>query len=624
MGDDLNLDIDLLLGRMTLREKIGQMTQVDVKSLRDGAVRDLGIGSVLSGGGGNPTPNNPQAWAEMVRSVQAEALESRLGIPLLYGVDAVHGHSNVRGATIFPHNVGLGATHDTNLVERVGGVTATELLATNVHWTFAPAVSVPQDIRWGRTYEGFGQDPGLVGAMGAAFIRGLNGDASSGERNRRPVLSSPKHFVGDGGTTWGSTRRYDWIPGWWESDVPGRWQLDQGDLHSDEDALRAIHLAPYMDAIAAGALSIMVSYSSWNGQKLHAHRYLLTELLKGELGFGGFLVSDWLGVSQLHPNFDAAVHLAVNAGLDMVMVPFEYARFIRAVESGVEAGMIAVSRIDDACRRILWVKATLGLFDSPFGDEALLPRVGSAAHRTVAREAVSKSQVLLKNEAGALPLSPSIAKVFVAGEAADDIGLQCGGWTIEWQGSRGAITTGTTLLNGVAETVSPGTRVVFQPDGAFDGTGDVGIVVLSEPPYTEGEGDAENLSLSTAKVELLRRVRSHCEVLVVVIYSGRPLIIGDILEVSDAIVASWLPGTEVQGIADVLFGIEPFTGRLPYEWPRTMEQVTSRNGGTPLFPLDYGLTTRRRDSADRARDLNRAHEGLSSEASKPNDVTTSR
>jgi beta-glucosidase len=624
MGDDLNLDIDLLLGRMTLREKIGQMTQVDVKSLRDGAVRDLGIGSVLSGGGGNPTPNNPQAWAEMVRSVQAQALESRLGIPLLYGVDAVHGHSNVRGATIFPHNVGLGATHDTNLVERVGGVTATELLATNVHWTFAPAVSVPQDIRWGRTYEGFGQDPGLVGAMGAAFIRGLNGDARSGERNRRPVLSSPKHFVGDGGTTWGSTRRYEWIPGWWESDVPGRWQLDQGDLHSDEGALRAIHLAPYMDAIAAGALSIMVSYSSWNGQKLHAHRYLLTELLKGELGFGGFLVSDWLGVSQLHPNFEDAVHLAVNAGLDMVMVPFEYARFIRAVEAGVEAGMIAVSRIDDACRRILWVKATLGLFDSPFGDEALLPRVGSAAHRAVAREAVSKSQVLLKNEAGALPLSPNIAKVFVAGEAADDIGLQCGGWTIEWQGTRGAITTGTTLLNGIAETVSSGTRVVFQPDGAFDGTGDVGIVVLSEPPYTEGEGDAETLSLSPATVELVRRVRSHCEILVVVIYSGRPLIIGDILEVSDAIVASWLPGTEVQGIADVLFGIEPFTGRLPYEWPRTMEQVTSRNGGSPLFPLDYGLTTRRRDSADRARDLNRAHEGLSSKAGEPDDVITSR
>jgi beta-glucosidase len=214
--------------------------------------------------------------------------------------------------------------------------------------------------------------------------------------------------------------------------------------------------------------------------------------------------------------------------------------------------------------------------------------------------------------------------VFVAGEAADDIGLQCGGWTIEWQGTRGAITTGTTLLNGIAETVSSGTSVIFRPDGAFDGTGDVGIVVLSEPPYTEGEGDAENLSLSTAKVELVRRVRSHCEVLVVVIYSGRPLIIGDILEVSDAIVASWLPGTEVQGIADVLFGIEPFTGRLPYEWPRTMEQVTSRNGGSPLFPLDYGLTTRRRDSADRARDLNRAHEGLSSEAGKPDDVITSR
>jgi beta-glucosidase len=609
---------------MTLLEKIGQMTQVDVKSLHDGAVRDLGIGSVLSGGGGNPTPNSPQAWAEMVRLVQAQALESRLGIPVLYGVDAVHGHSNVRGATIFPHNVGLGATRDTNLVERVGNITASELLATNVHWTFAPAVSVPQDIRWGRTYEGFGQDPHLVGSMGAAFIRGLNGDARSSGGSQRPVLASPKHFVGDGGTAWGSARRYDWIPGWWESDVPGRWQLDQGNLHSDEEALRAIHLAPYRDAIAAGALSIMVSYSSWNGQKLHAHRYLLTDVLKGELGFDGFLVSDWLGVSQLHPNFEDAVCLAINAGLDMVMVPFEYARFIRAVEAGVEAGSIPVSRIDDAGRRILRVKAILGLFEDPFGDMALLPKVGSAAHRAVAREAVSKSQVLLKNGGDALPISPNVAQLLVAGEAADDIGLQCGGWTIEWQGGRGAITIGTTLLQGVVETVSSGTSVVYRPNGEFDGVGNVGIVVLSEPPYCEGEGDTDDLTLSATQVDLVRRVRHHCERLVLVIYSGRPVIIGDVLGLCDAIVASWLPGTEARGIADVLFGIEPFTGRLPYEWPQTMEQVTSRNGGAPLFPLDYGLTTRRRDSATRTRNLDRTHEGLRSQAGEADDVTTSR
>lgn len=595
---------------MTLLEKIGQMTQVEVNSLRDGATRDFGIGSVLSGGGGNPSPNNPEAWAQMVRRLQSEALASRLGIPLLYGVDAVHGHSNVRGATIFPHNVGLGATRDADLVERVGSVTAIELLATNVHWTFAPAVSVPQDIRWGRTFEAFGQDPALVASLGAAFIRGLTGAAGSSDGNRRPVLAAPKHFVGDGGTAWGSTRRVDWIQGWWESAVPGRWQLDQGDLRSDEAVIRTVHLPPYRAAIAAGALSIMVSYSSWNGRKLHAHQYLLTDVLKGELRFDGFLVSDWLGVSQLDANFEHAVCLAINAGLDMVMVPFNYPRFIRAVEAGVEARMIPVSRIDDACRRILQVKAALGLFDDPFGDEALLPQVGCPAHRAVAREAVSKSQVLLKNDGDALPLSPNVTRLLVAGEAADDIGLQCGGWTIEWQGSRGAITTGTTLLQGVADTVSPGSSVVYQPNGEFEGeAGDVGIVVLSEPPYCEGEGDTDDLLLSAEEVDLVRRVRRHCNILVLVIYSGRPLIIGDVLDLCDAIVASWLPGTEAQGIADVLFGVQPFTGRLPYEWPQSMEQVRLRNGSAPLFPLSYGLTTRRRDRIQPAASLRWDSEG---------------
>jgi beta-glucosidase len=593
------------MARMTLLEKIGQMTQVDVKSLLAGAVRQFGIGSVLSGGGGNPTPNNPEAWAEMVRRVQAEALESRLGIPLLYGVDAVHGHSNLRGATIFPHNVGLGATRDADLVERIGRVTASELLATNVHWTFAPAVSVPQDIRWGRTYEGFSEDSELVSSLGAAFIRGLNGEAGSGNGDRRPVLSSPKHFVGDGGTAWGSTRSYEWIQDRWKSDVADRWQLDQGDLRSDIGALRRVHLRPYAEAIAAGALSIMVSYSSWNGLKLHGHRYLLTDVLKGEMAFGGFLVSDWFGVSQLDRDFERAVGLSINAGLDMVMVPFEYERFIRAVEVGVETGFIPVSRIDDACGRILRVKAALGLFDHPFGDESLLGRIGCESHRAVAREAVSKSQVLLKNEGAALPLSPSISRLLIAGAAANDIGLQCGGWTIEWQGARGAITPGTTLLQGIAETVARGTPITYRPEGNFENEqGDAGIVVLSEPPYCEGEGDSDDLSLSRDEVALVRRTRRHCKVLILVIYSGRPLIIGDVLDSCDAIVASWLPGTEAQGIADVLFGREPFTGRLPYTWPANIDQLRAPHESAPLFALSHGLTTARWD------DLDPAHEGV--------------
>ncbi|HEV3101516.1 MAG TPA: glycoside hydrolase family 3 protein [Candidatus Dormibacteraeota bacterium] len=593
------------MARMTLLEKIGQMTQVDVKSLLAGAVRQFGIGSVLSGGGGNPTPNNPETWAEMVRRVQAEALESRLGIPLLYGVDAVHGHSNLRGATIFPHNVGLGATRDSDLVERIGRVTASELLATNVNWTFAPAVSVPQDIRWGRTFEGFSEDSELVSSLGAAFIRGLNGEAGSGNGDRRPVLSSPKHFVGDGGTAWGSTRSYEWIQDRWKSDVADRWQLDQGDLRSDIGALRRVHLRPYAEAIAAGALSIMVSYSSWNGLKLHAHRYLLTDVLKGEMAFGGFLVSDWFGVSQLDRDFERAVGLSINAGLDMVMVPFEYERFIRAVEVGVETGFIPASRIDDACGRILRVKAALGLFNHPFGDESLLGRVGCESHRAVAREAVSKSQVLLKNEGAALPMSPNISRLLIAGAAANDIGLQCGGWTIEWQGDRGAITPGTTLLQGITETVAPETAITYRPAGDFEHEqGDVGIVVLSEPPYCEGEGDTDDLSLSADEVALVRRTRRHTKVLVLVIYSGRPRIIGDVLGVCDAIVASWLPGTEARGISDVLFGREPFTGRLPYTWPANMDQLRSPNGSAPLFALSHGLTTARWD------DLDPAHEGV--------------
>ncbi len=579
---------------MSLAEKIGQMTQVEVGSLRDGAIRALGIGSVLSGGGGNPTPNDPPTWAQMVRRVQSEALQSRLGIPLLYGVDAVHGHNNLRGATIFPHNVGLGATGDGDLVERVAGITARELLATNVHWTFAPALSVPQDIRWGRTYEAYGQDPTLVSSLGAACIRGLqNGAAKSSSRSHRAVLAAPKHFVGDGGTTWGSAPHYSWIPKWWQSDVPGRWQLDQGDLHADEQIIRAIHLPPYQSAIAAGALSIMVSYSSWNGQKLHSHRYLVTEVLKGELGFEGFVVSDWLGVSQLHPDFEEAVCLAINAGMDMVMVPHEYRRFMMAVEAGHEAGVIPLSRIDDACRRILSVKSRLGLFDDPFGEEDLLPEVGSTAHRGVAREAVQKSQVLLKNEGGALPLSRHIGQLVIAGEAADDIGLQCGGWTIEWQGGRGGSTVGTTLLNAVAAAVSPTTSVIYKPNGEFSEqeAADVGIVVLSEQPYAEGEGDTDDLSLSADDVALVGLVRRRCKTLVLVIYSGRPLIIGEVLDSCDAIVASWLPGTEADGIADVLFGTEAFTGRLPLEWPRDMQQVRVRADTVPLFPLGYGLST---------------------------------
>lgn len=459
-------------------------------------------------------------------------------------------------------------------------------MATNVHWNFAPAVSVPQDIRWGRTYEGFSEDPALVSELGAAYIRGL-------QQSDRPVLASPKHFVGDGGTSWGSTPRYAWLADLWQSADPNRWMIDQGDMRGDETLLRTIHLPPYQAAIAAGARSIMVSYSSWNGLKLHRHHYLLTELLKDELGFSGFLISDWLAVSQLDPNLVHAVTQAINAGLDMVMVPFDYRSFITCTSEAVASGAIPLTRIDDAVRRILRVKYELGLFEQPFGDEQLLAAVGGPEHRLTARAAVSKSLVLLRNERRTLPLDRAIPQLLLAGPAADDIGAQCGGWTIEWQGGRGAITPGTTLLAALQQGAAPATVITYAPDGVLapDTHAPVAIVVLAEPPYTEGEGDRADLGLASEDIALVERVRPHCTHLVVVLYSGRPLLIDALLPLCDAVIAAWLPGTEAGGIADVLFGEQPVSGRLPYTWPRDMRQVPlAQMQGEPRFPRGYGLS----------------------------------
>ncbi|MBN1963258.1 MAG: beta-glucosidase, partial [Anaerolineae bacterium] len=450
-----------LLEQMTLAEKIGQMTQVDKVSITPAEVADYHIGSVLSGGGGNPTPNNPQTWADMVRGYTAAALTTRLAIPLLYGTDAVHGHSNVRGAVIFPHNIGLGAARDAALMERIGAVTAAEVLATGANWTFAPTVAVAQDLRWGRIYESFGVEAELVAGLGAAYLRGLR--SVTGEHP--VVLESFKHYLADGGTRWGSRPGYCWLVRWSLDGDTTKWVIDQGDAVMDEETLRRVHLLPYQAAIAAGALNIMVSYSSWRTVKLHAHRYLLADLLKGELGFSGFLVSDHQAIDQLSPDYYACVVAAITAGVDMIMVPYEYRRFIATLTQAVENGDVSLARIDDAVRRILAVKCAVGLFEHPGGDETLLPEVGSAAHRAVAREAVRKSLVLLKNDGGLLPLEKAGPRLLVAGRAADDIGLQCGGWTIDWQGGMGPITPGTTLLEGIRAAASAATPVHYAPDG---------------------------------------------------------------------------------------------------------------------------------------------------------------
>ncbi len=576
--------VEDLLGRMTLAEKVGQMTQVEKNSILPEHITLVGIGSLLSGGGGAPDENTPEAWAEMVDGFQALAMSTRLGIPLIYGVDAVHGHNNVRGATVFPHNVGLGAANDPELMTRIGQITAVEVAATGIRWNFAPTVAVPQDIRWGRTYEGYGEVPDLVVPLAAAYVEGLQGADLS---DRTTVLATAKHFVGDGGTTWGSA-------------TTGARLIDQGVTEISEAELRKTHLPPYVEAIERGVMSVMLSYSSWNDTRMHAQRYLTTDVLKGELGFEGFVVSDWAAIDQISEDYYESVVTAFNAGIDMNMVPYDYPRFIWTMWRAVENGDVPLERIDDAVRRILRVKFELGLFETPYSDPGLLDRVGSDKHRAVAREAVAKSAVLLKNEGGVLPISYELDVIFVGGQAADDIGIQSGGWTIQWQGVEGSITPGTTILEGIRASAPGGAEILYDKFGNLDRVDrngeevpDLCIGVVGERPYAEGEGDSADLALPSRDVAVLNNLMASCGRLVVVLISGRPLLIADQIDDWDGLVAAWLPGTEGQGVADVLFGIEPFQAKLPFTWPRSIDQVPlnalAESGEEPLFPLGFGL-----------------------------------
>ncbi len=572
--------VEDLMSRMTLTDKIGQMTLVEKNSIATDDITTMGIGGLLSGGGGSPDQNTPGAWADMVDGFQAAARSSRLGIPLLYGVDAVHGHNNVHGAVIFPHNVGLGAANDPDLMRRIGQVTASEMIATGIYWNYAPAVSVPLDIRWGRTYEGYSEDTDVVTELATAYLRGLQGDDLA---DPATVLGTPKHFVGDGGTVWGSS-------------TTGDYQIDQGVTEATEEVLRAVHLPPYQSAIDNGAQSIMVSYSSWGGQKMHAQQYLITDVLKEELEFPGFVLSDWGAIDQITNNYYEAVVSAINAGIDMNMVPYDYRRFMTTLADAVEAGDVSMERIDNAVERVLTVKFDLGLFERDGADPNLSAAVGSDEHRAVAREAVAKSLVLLKNEAGLIPLDRDIPQLLVAGPAADDIGIQSGGWTIEWQGATGDITEGTTILEGIRDSVSENTTVAYDPFGRFDdteaGESAVCVGVVGEQPYAEGFGDDARLTLSVTDLRVLGRLVDQCGQVAVILISGRPLIVTDLLDDWDALIAAWLPGSEGLGVADVLFGIEPATGTLPYTWPRTVDQLgedPTDPDGSPLFPLGFGL-----------------------------------
>jgi beta-glucosidase len=580
--------VEALLAQMTLAEKIGQMTLIEKDSLAPGDVASHLLGGVLSGGGGSPAVNTAAAWAAMVNGFQAEALTTRLAIPVIYGVDAVHGHGNLYGATVFPHQIGLGATRNPALVEQIGRATAREMIATGIYWNYAPVVAAPQDIRWGRTYEAYSEDIALVTELALAYQRGLQGESLGAPGT---VAATPKHYVADGGTTWGSS-------------TTGDYQIDQGDADLNEDTLRGVHLPPYQAAVEAGARVIMVSFSSWNGLKMHANGYLLTEVLKGEYGFTGFVVSDWAGIDQINPDdYAASVVAAINAGVDMNMVPYDAGRFIAALTAAVESGDVPMERIDDAVRRILRVKFELGLFERPFSDPALLVTVGSDEHRALARQAVRESLVLLKNEAETLPIaldtSDEPPTIFVAGGFADDIGVQAGGWTITWQGASGPTIPGTTLLVGIEAAAGDRATVLYDRFGQFaratDAEGapliaDYAVVVVGETPYAEGVGDRADLSLEASQRVLVQRMRERAERLIVVLIAGRPMIASGELEAADAFVVAWLPGSEGAGVADGLFGLSPFTGRLPFTWPRSMDQLPLPNAlDDPLFPLGFGL-----------------------------------
>ncbi|KAL6629777.1 hypothetical protein ACP70R_029542 [Stipagrostis hirtigluma subsp. patula] len=590
----LNARISDLLGRMTLAEKIGQMSQIERVNATADVMQKYFIGSVLSGGGSVPAPNAPpREWVKMVNEIQRGALSSRLGIPMLYGIDAVHGHNNVYKATIFPHNIGLGCTRDPELVQRIGAAVALEVRATGIPYVFAPCIAVCRDPRWGRCYESFSEDPKLVQQM-TSIISGLQGEIPANGRRgapfvagQRSVAACAKHYVGDGGTTNG---------------------INENNTVATFHELLSVHMPPYYNAIIRGVATVMVSFSSLNGVKMHANRPFVTDFLKTKLRFRGFVISDYEGIDRLttpiHADYVLSVKLGILAGIDMVMIPYRYTEFIDDLTTLVQNGTIPMSRIDDAVRRILRVKFTMGLFENPYGDTSLAGELGKQAHRDLAREAVRKSLVLLKNgKPGAKPLLPLPKKagaILVAGGHADDLGSQCGGWTITWQGLTGNnLTAGTTILDGIKRAVDPATKVVYSenPDAGFvqqsKGQFDYAIVVVGEPPYAETFGDNLNLTIPAPGPAVIQNVCGSIKCVVVLI-SGRPLVVEPYLGAMDALVAAWLPGTEGQGVSDVLFGDYGFSGKLSRTWFRSVDQLPMNVGDKhydPLFPFGFGLQT---------------------------------
>ena len=637
--------VETLMSDMTLKEKIGQMTQVDRQFLNDiSDISKYGFGSLLSGGGSTPATNEPKAWADMYDSYQREALKTRLQIPLIYGIDAVHGHNNVVGATIFPHNIGLGATRDAALVESVARATALEVAATGMDWDFAPCLAVPDDYRWGRTYEGFSEDTDLVSQLGGAAVRGYQ---STDISNPQSVLACAKHFIGDGGTTFGTGLNN---------------LIDRGNLAISEEELRKRHLPPFQKAIDEGVATFMAAYNTWNDVKCHANKFLLTDLLKEELGFKGFVVSDWAAIEEIPGDYKSDIITSINAGIDLVMVPGSlygqnhYKTFIKLLKESIEEGSIPMSRIDDAVNRILSVKYDLDLFNEPYGNIEYASHVGSEKHRELARKAVRKSMVLLKNESNILPLNKN-EKLTVVGSGANNLGMQNGGWTVEWQGrftpdleimdedkngkveksellsfmkeiydkkfDKGAAENwfkemdknsddqvdqgemlaferakpfqpeGTSILNAISSALNNKKMINYDPRADNLSKGQTVVAVIGEYPYAEGYGDNPTISLNPFDKAVLQKCYEAGSKVIVIMLSGRPLIISEHIDKWSGFLAAWLPGMAGEGIADVIFGDHEPTGKLSYSWPKDISQLPLNVGDPdyePLFPFGYGLS----------------------------------
>ena len=584
-----------LIATMTVEEKVGQLVQGDIASITPDDVRKYRLGSILAGGNSDPGGRydaSPAEWLALADAFYEASMDTSQGgkaIPIIFGIDAVHGQSNIVGATLFPHNIGLGATRNPDLLRRIGEITALETRATGMEWAFAPTVAVPQDDRWGRSYEGYSESPEIVASYAGAMVEGLQGKVGTpGFLDGRHVIASVKHFLGDGGTTDGK---------------------DQGDTKISEADLVRIHGAGYPPAIAAGAQTVMASFNSVNGEKMHGNKPYLTDALKGRMQFGGFVVGDWNGHGQVKGCANTDCPATINAGLDMAMASDSWKGFYETTLAAVKAGTISQARLDDAVRRILRVKFRLGLFEAGKpsaravgGQFALL---GAPEHRAVARQAVRQSLVLLKNAGGVLPLSPR-QRILVAGDGAHDVGKQAGGWTLNWQGTgttRKDFPNADTIYEGIAQQAkAAGGEAILAIDGKYTQKPDVAVVVFGENPYAEFQGDLQTLLYKPgddSDLQLIKRLKAEGIPVVAVFLSGRPLWMNREINAADAFVAAWLPGSEGAGIADVLLrkadgGVQhDFKGKLSFSWPRTAVQYANnvgQEGYDPLFAFGHGLT----------------------------------